>query len=211
MKILQSIQYHLSAMGLNSYQASQKFLFNKNNVIAIFLLCSAATSNLLYLYLEANDFDKYTHSIYSSSALVVATIAFLTVFSKMRQLFDCLEQMEKAVDSSKFCNLTTTRLLEKFVSFFWGVWQIFVLKIENVKNYRKNSFTINFSGLKYPTSKVIYTNTNPLVEKICKIIVWVAINVSLPIILFSKFILSFTAYFTTDLGNDVFELPFPYW
>lgn len=32
-----------------------------------------------------------------------------------------------------------------------------------------------------------------------------------PCVMFSKFTASYLAYFSTDLGSEAFELPFPYW
>lgn len=70
---------------------------------------------------------------------------------------------------------------------------------------------ISIAGLKFPASKELYKHVHPQVEKWSEVIVSRTVKILTPSVMFSKFIISFTAYLTTDLGNDAFELPFPYW
>lgn len=66
-----------------------------------------------------------------------------------------------------------------------------------------------FSGQKYPEAKRMYVKTNHQIEKWCNIIYTITIKLFVPILLLPKFIASFFFYFTTELGGDAFELPFP--
>lgn len=65
--------------------------------------------------------------------------------------------------------------------------------------------------MKLPASKPIYLETHRLVEKICKIMTFVLLNVTVPSFVIPKAILCLSLYFTTDLGPDAFDLPLPLW
>ncbi|XP_055306180.1 odorant receptor coreceptor-like isoform X2 [Sitodiplosis mosellana] len=60
-------------------------------------------------------------------------------------------------------------------------------------------------------SKPLYEAMNLLIEKKCRTIHIVILNVTYPGILLPRFLLSYFLYFTTDLGNDSFTLPVPVW
>lgn len=63
----------------------------------------------------------------------------------------------------------------------------------------------------YSESKEIYVGIDKTVKQIDKIIVVSAMVFFLPGVMFPKFILSYLAYYTKDLGSEAFELPFPCW
>lgn len=73
------------------------------------------------------------------------------------------------------------------------------------------NINMHVSGLKYPASRKIYEKIDPKVEKWCKIIFFMNMKVCFPIGMSSEFIYSFILYFTTDLGNDAFQVPLPFW
>lgn len=60
-------------------------------------------------------------------------------------------------------------------------------------------------------SRVIYENSNQLVEKWFNIFIRLVMFVTLPGLMFPTFIVSYFKYFTSDLGNDAFEMPYPIW
>lgn len=66
-------------------------------------------------------------------------------------------------------------------------------------------------GLENSTSMAFHAKTNEFVEKWTKIGIFVMEYVLCPCVLFPKIIFSFYMYFTTDLSNDAFDLPFPVW
>lgn len=59
--------------------------------------------------------------------------------------------------------------------------------------------------------KIIYEKTNKTAEKLCKIIYFICAKVSIPGSVLPKALACFFIYFTTDLGNEAFELPMPLW
>lgn len=74
---------------------------------------------------------------------------------------------------------------------------------------RKNIFFV--LGSKNPASKANYMDVNLKVEKWTKIIHFALMRVVLYGVIFPKFIFCFYLFYTTDLGPDAFELPFPVW
>lgn len=66
-------------------------------------------------------------------------------------------------------------------------------------------------GLTNPVSRMIYENGNHLVEKWFNIFIRLVMFVTLPGLMFPTFVVSYYKYFTTDLGNDAFEMPYPIW
>lgn len=74
---------------------------------------------------------------------------------------------------------------------------------------RSNLFIINFVGLVHPVSKAVYVEIDEKLEK-CYKILDIIITKVIPIGgVVSKFIACFVVYFTTDSGNNAFELPIP--
>lgn len=67
------------------------------------------------------------------------------------------------------------------------------------------------SGLKNPKSKEICETTNEFVERWSRICMFVMKYGLGPCIVSPKVIISFVMYFTTDAGNDAFEIPIPMW
>lgn len=52
---------------------------------------------------------------------------------------------------------------------------------------------------------------NRLVEKMSKAIHFAVIKLGVPAFILPKAIFSYFIYFTTDIGNEAFVLPFPMW
>ena len=67
----------------------------------------------------------------------------------------------------------------------------------------------NLLGMIYPASTPIYIETDKLVEKLNAIMYFLITRVSAPSFVLPKFFASYFVYFTTDMGNDAFELPLP--
>lgn len=66
-------------------------------------------------------------------------------------------------------------------------------------------------GLENPPSKAICEKTNELVENLSKVVIFACKYGLGPCIVTPKVIVSFFMYFTTDAGNDAFDLPIPMW
>lgn len=72
-----------------------------------------------------------------------------------------------------------------------------------------HSSGLDDSGLDWTTTKSIYDDANKSIEKWIKRVHFVIVNVTLFCYIAPRPIISFIKYFTTDLGFDAFELPFP--
>lgn len=68
-----------------------------------------------------------------------------------------------------------------------------------------------FLALKYAPSRSIFSRTNRLIEKLSEITVLVIVKVTPISGYLPWFVYTFFVYFTTDLGNAAFDLPFPIW
>lgn len=66
-------------------------------------------------------------------------------------------------------------------------------------------------GLKYPVSRAIYKKSNHATDKIIKMLRFASIKIIQPFGMICIWAMIFFVYFTTDLGNDAFQSPFPYW
>lgn len=80
----------------------------------------------------------------------------------------------------------------------------------NIINHKFNLFYLN-KGLGNPISKTHYEKVNEKIEKLSGKLYFALVKISLPAFVLPDFIVSFFLYFSTDLGNQAFKLPFPTW
>lgn len=113
---------------------------------------------------------------------------------------------------------STIFIRKKLYLFFNGVnvfyseskWNFDQLTREKYEFHKINSKLIKI-GFKSSTSKATLSNTNKFVEKYSKIgMLFIKFVFTLGYIS-PKVIISFFIYFTTDAGNDAFNLPLPMW
>lgn len=76
---------------------------------------------------------------------------------------------------------------------------------------RVELFPFSFVGLTHPAVRAIYEQVNPQLEKWCDFVIFFAINVLYPTAMLTIFTITYAIYFMTDLGNEAFLMPFPYW
>lgn len=185
MKILQSAIWHAAALGVNPQQAYVKHpAFSCRSVLAFLALSLSAVSCALYFIRLANTFIEYTYTIYALSSMIVTNAILLIVSFKMREFFDILHQLEDTINERK---------------------QILLA------NSYDERYKLFISGLQYPESQKIYEKINPKVEEWCKLIYFLNMKVFFPTVMSMKFVFSFVQYFMTNLGNDAFEVPLPFW
>lgn len=72
-------------------------------------------------------------------------------------------------------------------------------------------FLFLYTGLIYPESEKIYEKTNRNVEKWCQLVFFVAVKGSSAAVPLLMFAMGYYRYFTTNIGNDAFELLFRTW
>lgn len=62
-----------------------------------------------------------------------------------------------------------------------------------------------------PASITTYVESNQLVEKLCEILHFVVVFITAPTVVLPKTVISLFTYYTTDIKDDAFDLPFPMW
>lgn len=184
-------------MELKIFQPALKFLathgitpqnhpFNWRNLLILVVFVIGLILICSFLFVVASTFKEYTESIYVSSVGILIFSMYLNVIWNKANIFQFIDCWEKIADKSKFL-------------------KIFQVEIQHCL------FIIIFSGSKNPSSKAIYVKVVNQVEKLRRFIHFAFLKVTLPCIVLPKNIFCFYIYFTTDAGNDAFELPLPIW
>lgn len=101
MKILLTAIQNFSALGVNLQQANRNHPFNCQSVLAFLVLSLSIISCGMFFFRLANTFIEYTYSIYGFSSMIVATAILLVILLKMRQFFETLDALEKAINKRK--------------------------------------------------------------------------------------------------------------
>lgn len=187
MKIFTVIQKNYAILGINnsSKQSTQEDPTNKRILFGFLLFGCVIGSQLIYISRVASGFMEYMVCISSISSSALTIISFAAVVFQEHKLFECIDRMEKLVDSS-----------ETFM--VWMQMQI-------------QHYFIAFSGCKYPQSRTFFLKINQQVERLSELIFMWVMKILLPFEVLPKSLACFGIYFLTDVGRDSFELPFPIW
>lgn len=89
-------------MGISKEQSLQKHFINVRNMSTLFMLNGAVVLNGVHLYYEAKTFNEYADGIYAGSSLIVGATLFATTISDMRRTNECLDNIEKLVNKSRY-------------------------------------------------------------------------------------------------------------
>ena len=156
---------------------------HSREIISAFLMnCLTAILCWMFLFCVANTFIEYTIGIYIASALTVVAICFTIVVFQIQNIFEFIEECEQITQKGK-------KIYKQIVC-------------------RTTSFIFFFLE---PESKAMYSEIDHQIEKWSQI-VYIVIAKITPVCFISPiFIYSLVIYFTTDLGNDAFELPLTVW
>ena len=79
------------------------------------------------------------------------------------------------------------------------------------KQPTNNTGVLNSTGMENPLCKVIYEKANEKIEKLSEIIYFAGVKVSPASTVVPYACVSYFLYFTSDLGEDAFIVPFPMW
>lgn len=74
-----------------------------------------------------------------------------------------------------------------------------------------NIYVLYFKGLNCSESRTLYAESSQRMGKWIKILHVAFIQISPAVSTGSALIVSFSKYYTTDLGSSAFELPLPMW
>lgn len=101
MKILLKSQAYFAILGLSSDESKQEFHLNHKILLGLILIGYSLTACVLYLVYVANSFDKYIECICTIVAIFVIGTSFVSVVFGMNILYECIDNIENLIDTSK--------------------------------------------------------------------------------------------------------------
>lgn len=105
MKIFQTIQKKYAIVGIrSSNQSTQKCPFDKKSLL-IFMMIVSLISQFMFILVVASSFMEYSECISVLSGAILISIGSITMIFKTTALFECIDKMEKLIDTSKLSNL----------------------------------------------------------------------------------------------------------
>lgn len=101
MKLFQTIQTNLSALGISSIESIEKNPFNTKVLIVYF---NYGITMIFYFAClnEAHNFQEYTEIIYRVSVTILLTIQLTIVIFQMKKMFKFIVLCQEAVENSKY-------------------------------------------------------------------------------------------------------------
>lgn len=187
MKIFKLIRKYFADVGLAASQSQQADRLNARNVTILLTFGLNVILAGAYIVYGTTDFHEYVESIFGCSTVAAIAIAFASIVWDMQKIFKFLSNFDQIISKSK------TQ---------FGFFCIFVFYL-NIKS--------PILGCVNPISKTIYHSTDRKLHKWIKLLNIALVNVAPICVTLLLFIASFVVYFTTDLGNDAFFLPFTIW
>lgn len=183
MKIFQSTVEFLAIVGITPQSRS----FNIRSLLALMAFAIIVILVCAFLFCEASNFKEYTESIYISSVSIAIFSTYSFVIWKKDNIFLFIDCWESIAVTSEYQS-----------------WKVRIL-------WTKSFCVQNILGSQNPASKIIYVKIIEKVEKWSRFIHIVLLYVTVPSFVLPKYVVSFYLFYTTDLGNDAFELPLPVW
>lgn len=207
MKIFESTIEFLAFLGITSDDSP----FNLRALSTLLTFCIMVTLISSYLFFEAETFEAYTESIYLTSLICAIFVTYIILIWNKDNAFQFIDYWEKIAETSKYLSC---RYMLKKRNLFWQHECTMKLHTEfffgKFIDLERNIEYI-ISGSKNAASTAIYVNIIDKVERLSRFIHIILLKVTVPCSIVPKFIVCFYLYFTTDKGNDAFELPFPIW
>lgn len=187
MKLFQVTQIYLEGLGFSRHLTR----LNRYHVIGFIVSFTGIVSSIIFVIHVAETVKEFTDSLYIASVIICAVSGYAITIYKTRELFAYFDEYDE--------NVTTSR------SKYWKA-------LPNMIRFILLNFNLPNVGItNVPTSNSVYQDCNELVEKLCKILYILFVNISAPGFIMPKIVLSFFLYFTTDSGADAFDLPLPMW
>lgn len=191
MKLFKKIKENLAILYFKQNQTDSYFLLIRQHWSCFLKSALTLISLFVYLIHVAVTVEEFMYSMYMSTASFFIFVGFTNTVFYTATLFNFIENFEATINESE--------LFQKKFDLF-----------------HRNSFNDRISkystlGSKHPSSRAIYIETNRKVEKLSEIADFIMVRVSLPGFILPKAVFCYFQYFTTDLGNDAFQLSLPMW
>lgn len=101
LRVFQKVKKHFAAFGIDRNLVVQEYPFNKRIFGGSIVIGSALISHIVYIFYEAENFIKYTQSIYTFSVAILLSVAFLNMILNVKELFKLIKGIEKICNSSE--------------------------------------------------------------------------------------------------------------
>lgn len=102
MKIFQTIQRNMAAMGFTPNQPQNNYRQLKFGQIIIVGVCSIDAIKMgVYIFCEADGIEEYMYSIFSLTVVAGITISFISFIFKNDKLFNVIEIIAKELTNRK--------------------------------------------------------------------------------------------------------------
>lgn len=183
MKIIQSGLEYLAVMGVSHSET----LINVKFLVALFFQVVNVSGNFAFLFHEASTFVEYANSIFLTSTVTTVAVCFLMMALSRELIFETIGAFEKLVEKSECSNFPFRKQKN--------------IELKNPK----------FAGMKTPTLRSMYEETNRVVEKWSKLAFLAFARLTPIAFVFSKAALIYLIYYITDEGSDAFDLPYSMW
>lgn len=193
MKIFDILRNDFATVGIKLPQSLDKYSsFNAKNLINFLFLNLNIFSVFIHIFYDGHTFNDFVDSVYRCIGVVVTAVALMSFVQQTPALFQLIDNLDRAVDKSKF-NIWIVQFWLNFVTFLF------------------KHVCLPILGLMNPISTLIYKQTDRKMQKWHHILNILMVKVTPVFANMPKCIVSFYTYFTTDLGRDAFELPCPAW
>lgn len=102
MKILKIVQRHYAIMGIClSLQSTEKYPFNKRMLLGFLSFGYVIPSLYVYFLYVANGFMEHVMGICAISGTFLQSVGFATIVFKRHLVFECIDNLEKFIETSK--------------------------------------------------------------------------------------------------------------
>lgn len=178
MKFFEKIQEKFTSLGI---KPQQKYALNGRSLSILLVFGLAIISTSVYVCNGSKRFDEYVACSYECSVISVGFLGIANCIWNTSKLYRLLNRLENVINESErksFCEYTISS----------NIW--------------------TFAGLVRLTSKPIFDETDKKLQNWFGILDFVTVNVMSVCLTLPMLIVSFYTYFTTELANDAFQLPF---
>lgn len=153
-------------------------------LIILFILFKSSICCWIYYVLEAKLFEEYANSFFGAVMIGITTVDFLMLIWKSEKIFKFIRTFEYLIEKSNFITIV---------------------------NHKYNLQGLYIIGLIKSSSSAMYEKPNHQVERWSEVLKLALLNITTHFMIWPIAIISYFTYFTTDLGEDSFELPFYIW
>lgn len=188
MEFFTLIRKHFVMCGIEiSQKSTKRFPINVQNASVFILVCVTITLAILSLN-GTSSFDERTDIWNRACGMGTCAFVYMIIIWESPALFKFIDDLDETINASK--------------------WNYYLMELQLPTKMISNQY---FEGLNCSESRVLYAESSQRMGKWIKILHVAFIQISPAVSTGSALIVSFSKYYTTDLGSSAFELPLPMW